>query len=303
MNEVETVLRDCGVEYTDRGGELWARCPQHKERTGKEDRNPSWSINRITGAFHCFSCGYAGNLYILLRDLKGEDAAYTFRSEIEQFGATSNVDIASVRRAVSWVDSRKRARRQVQGIPQVHLALFDPEIPKEHLDRREITAEAASRYGVLWDARTASWILPFWHPDGYLLGWQRKDAVGRGFMNVPRAMPKSTTLFGWPVVEDANVVAVVESPLDAVKMYGLGYPTLALAGSKASREQVALLEQFDRTVILLDNDEAGRAGANSLFAQMRGHAIRVFRPESFQYKDPGETPDVILDSLIARYFV
>ena len=42
------------------------------------------------------------------------------------------------------------------------------------LSARRIDLEAAQHYGVRWDPSDGAWILPIRHPDGDLLGWQRK---------------------------------------------------------------------------------------------------------------------------------
>jgi DNA primase len=58
---VEELLISKGIEYIPKGGDYEVRClsPQH------EDRHPSLRIDRITGIFGCFSCGFKGNLFTL----------------------------------------------------------------------------------------------------------------------------------------------------------------------------------------------------------------------------------------------
>jgi DNA primase len=59
MNEVEELLSTKGIEYIRSGGDLLVSClnPEH------EDTNPSMRIDKNSGAFHCFSCGYKGNVF------------------------------------------------------------------------------------------------------------------------------------------------------------------------------------------------------------------------------------------------
>jgi hypothetical protein len=298
--EVEQALSTADIEYERHGDEYWARCPQHKKRTGKPDRNPSWSIS-AKGLHYCFSCHYSGNLYTLIRDLMGVGAAKSYRAEVETFGRSGEVDTKSAKaKAEGWVHSRKRVKEP--GIPEVYLAMFNPVVPEWALTDRDISADAAEVYEVLWDDEDA-WILPFWHPTGHLIGWQVKNAHGRGFKNHPPGLAKGSTLFGYGVVEKESTIMVVESPLDAVKLFGLGYPSVALAGSKATKQQEALLGGFDRLVLALDNDAAGlneRSRLKSLFPMS---AMPKYTDLGDRYKDPGEMPDVIIDSLFARYFV
>ena len=74
MVDVEKVLLSLDIPLvSQRGEEVQGLCPMHKARTGKEDHNPSWWINSVTGAHICFSCGYKGNVYTLVADIKGID--------------------------------------------------------------------------------------------------------------------------------------------------------------------------------------------------------------------------------------
>jgi len=70
---IEGILYSLDIHVLrESGDELLAKCPLHLQRTGKEDGHPSWSINSKTYVHHCFSCGYAGTLTTLYRDLVGE---------------------------------------------------------------------------------------------------------------------------------------------------------------------------------------------------------------------------------------
>ena len=52
------VIEKQGLEYKMAGRDILVRClnPDHN------DTNPSMRIDKITGLFHCFACGYKGNL-------------------------------------------------------------------------------------------------------------------------------------------------------------------------------------------------------------------------------------------------
>jgi len=56
---VEEVLTDKHIIFTHSGGDYVVKClnPEH------DDANPSMRIDKITGKYNCFSCGFAGNLY------------------------------------------------------------------------------------------------------------------------------------------------------------------------------------------------------------------------------------------------
>jgi len=57
--KVEELLESKNIDYLPKGGDFEVRClnPEH------EDKHPSLRIDKITGIFNCFSCGFKGNLF------------------------------------------------------------------------------------------------------------------------------------------------------------------------------------------------------------------------------------------------
>jgi DNA primase len=57
--KVEEVLLDKGIDYVHGGKDIVIKClnPEH------DDSNPSLRIDKLTGMMHCFSCGFAGNIF------------------------------------------------------------------------------------------------------------------------------------------------------------------------------------------------------------------------------------------------
>jgi len=59
MNTIEALLKEKSIEYKYQGKDLLVKClnPEH------EDNNPSMRIDKVDGKFHCFSCGFKGNIF------------------------------------------------------------------------------------------------------------------------------------------------------------------------------------------------------------------------------------------------
>jgi DNA primase len=57
--DVKELLDNKNIEYISKGRDYGVRClnPEH------EDTNPSMNIDKISGVFHCYSCGFAGDIF------------------------------------------------------------------------------------------------------------------------------------------------------------------------------------------------------------------------------------------------
>ena len=295
MYDIPLALTALGIDFTDKGNEALAICPLHYERTGKEDHNPSWWINLDTGLHTCFSCGYKGNLLQLICDVKGFyfNGVYDYRAAERWLATAAEISIEDLQAALMAMPSYINESAKPLEMSEARLAVFDVP-PVEALAARNITADAASEYGVLWDSRTQSWILTLREPDsGNLLGWQEKGTVDRTFKNRPVGLQKSRTLFGVGV-QSEDVVVVVESPLDCVRLASAGISgAVAICGSSISEEQVKLLRSSNKIVAAFDNDKAGQKASKLLLELGVKYALNLF---FFNYgssgaKDPGDMTD------------
>ncbi|MGI9145810.1 MAG: CHC2 zinc finger domain-containing protein [Chloroflexota bacterium] len=108
-------------------------------------------------------------------------------------------------------------------------------------------------------------------------------APGPSYLGLPGSKP----LFGWnEALRDRRGVCVVEGPMDLLALRLWGVPGLALIGNSPRADQLALLEQFERLYVTLDQDAAGDAGAARLAAHLGHRVARVLLPSGI--KDVGE---------------
>ena len=298
------LLEELGLQgIRDQGKEITALCPMHEARTGKPDRHPSWSINRETGAHICFSCGWSGGLNALYMDLgfpvptdldlqiKVDTAKARVSRLQEAFPETKGnqgndelitKSLSGSEVPVIWTEQRLRAMKPV---------------PYRLADHRLLQPQALHAYQILWNSLDKCWVLPVRDEYGELMGVQlRQKGVER---NQPEGMEKSTTLFGLSMVSklSSTHVALVESPLDAVRLFGVGIPAVASFGAFVSKEQVELLCRYFQVVVLaLDNDKVGREAADRVERQLRGRVF-VTRLDygDLDGKDPG---DITSDELL-----
>lgn len=285
MIDVERVLLSLDISLTaQRGDEVQGLCPMHKARTGKEDVHPDWWINSVTGVHFCFSCGYKGNIYTLVADVKGMD--YFDAKDYIDSSETLPVDVLL-----------RRIRELPQYVPvdepiemsEARLAVFTTPPPIE-LKKRFLSADAVEQCGVLWDPKNEAWILPIRDPDSYKLwGWQEKGARGRFFKNQPAGVKKSKSVFNVSIMTDEPLV-IVESPLDAVRLVGLGYNAIATYGAILSEDQAKIMRRAPQVIAAFDNDQAGKKACEQMlgFARKYGMELKFFNYAGIDVKDVGD---------------
>jgi len=281
IKEMEELLADLGIEVTGtRGNEVQAKCPGHLELTGKEDRNPSWSINADTGAHICFSCGFKGGLQFLFSYMGGTE----YNPEEQKEGSKY------LRRVYEhMIKSLTHVEEEQKFIEESMLAIYTAP-PADILLSRGILPIAAEMYGILWDPRSHNWIIPIRDPKtNRLLGWQEKGHESRFFRNQPTGVQKSRSLFGYNEYSSGDMI-LVESPLDVARLASVGVlGGVAAYGAMVSKDQMKLLESAGRLVIAMDNDEAGNRSSENLFdwAKETNLSPWFFNYDGIDVKDVG----------------
>ena len=301
--DVEQALLRLGIATNQRNSELLGYCPMHLERTGREDHNPSWSMNCETGVHHCFSCGYKGTLLSLVAELlefKTEWDRLDFEAAKAWLRQNIEIDFEFISKQLEEMRNAYVAPPRPIEMSEARLAVFD-EVPEWALAARGLSQSAVYNYGVKWDSRQEAWITPIRDSETHkLLGWQEKGQRSRLFRNRPTGVQKSTTLFGFDVWISKTMV-VVESPLDAVKLASvkIGPVGVATYGAVVSDAQVDLMRQADKLIIAFDNpklDEAGKKASLDMLARSKRGGFECW---FFAYGDSGvkDIGDMTVDQI------
>lgn len=266
------------------GGEVWALCPNPKH----DDRRASnWSMRRDNGWHSCFSCQYSGSILSLALKLRFKSDVYAALDWIKSFGV-AETDWELPENIAETSNPRSRRKAEPMKIGEARLAMFD-DPPDAELAARYISRESAVAYGIKWDTKRSSWILPIRDRDGKLQGWQRK--TGKRVKNFPQFLEKSLTLFGFHLVVPGLPIVFVESPLDAARMHTAGVPNvMGTWGAKVSVAQLQMAREHTGTLIsALDDDDAGDVGNGFIWRHWVGRSL--FFMYSGKGKDPGEMKD------------
>lgn len=290
--DITSILSNAGIgPLRVSGDEVHAPCPMHAQRTGSEDHHPSWSINTTTFVHLCFSCGYKGTLNGLLLDVTGaapEDLELRLNEQ-------------------SFVRKMEKARQVIpeefeseiiEGLTEWELYNLLTDVPQRLLDFRHLMRSAIDAYEVRWSAETRQWVMPLRDPFGSLIGaqYRQKGSV----LTLPDGVEKSITLFGFPQCREFDYCAIVESPLDAVRLFGLGIPAMSSLGAWVSQEQVLLLARnFTCVYLAMDDDKTGHKSIEILSPMLRRAGTcpipwnyeGCYDDEGEPAKDPGDVAD------------
>lgn len=282
VDEMQETLTRLGLSVSDtRGDEIQINCPAHKERTGKEDNNPSLWINADSGAFICFSCQWKGNLYTLVERVGG-----IAPGQAESWVKTDLGLRARFQRLMDHKDAKRQEEPAI--IHESMLSAFVP-VPPIACKGRGLLPEMTQKYGVLWNANDESWIIPIRDPlTSKLLGWQEKGANRRFFKNTTR-VKKSDALFGYEQFEGGTMV-VVESPLDVVRLASVGVQgAVAAYGCIVSTVQFSLIRGANKVIFAMDNDKAGLEASRDLLKRAKevGLDCSFFNYAETDQKDVG----------------
>lgn len=302
---IEDVLIELGVEL-DGGSEreIRALCPVHELVKGRPDTRPSWYMNRVTGAWICFSCKQGGSLRYLV-ELLGGDTELLREVQVEAMVHT--IEEVRARRVVDFDEIEP-------DVPEVYISEYgfakNPLPPKSERRARDLRGVVCTEYNVRWDKTGWCYLIPLYDVRTHaLIGWQEKS--GSYVHNVPDGVNKSACLFGYQQYRSGDLL-VVESPLDVVRLAGYDIRAVATLGSYVSDVQIeALINAVpdDGVVILaFDNDEAGIPATKYVYDKLRWRRarsiVRVFEYPARRFgKDPGDLPIEMVHAGIASAHV
>jgi DNA primase len=174
-----------------------------------------------------------------------------------------------------------------------------------YLVHRGIKQETAEHFGVgfytgkgLMSGRI---VIPIHNKKGEMVAYAGRtlDETATERYKLPPGFNKTLELYNLHRAfqsNDKGQVIVVEGFFDAIKLFQAGFPcAVALMGSSLSDVQAEKLAAFDRVILMLDGDEAGREAAPKIAAELaRRLLVRIATvPE-------GKQPDLLSTEEIKR---
>ena len=280
-DQIRRVLNGAGVDVeAEFGNELIVFCPYHNN-----NRTPAGEISKEHGRFFCFGCQTTKSLEEFIMFMTGRSYFETLRY-IKSKGSEVNLESVINKTLYSPPDFVQYDEVLIKRLN--NQALESPRASR-YFEGRKIAKESMIKFGLGFSEKQDSVTIPMHSPDGMCIGFVARTIEGKEFKNTP-GLPKSKILFNLHRVKTSNVVYIVESSFDAIRLDQVGFPAVATLGANVSVSQIRLLEKyFNNVVLVADNDEAGKIMTEKLVEKL-GHIVTVINLDK-KYKDIGDMDD------------
>jgi DNA primase len=285
--QIRRVLNGAGIDVeAEFGNELIVFCPYHNN-----NRTPAGEVSKEHGRFFCFGCQTTKSLEEFIMFMTGRSYFETLRY-IKSKGSEVNLEAVINKTLYSPPDFVQYDEVLIKRLN--NQALESPRSIR-YFEGRKITKESMLKFNLGFSEKQDSVTVPMHSPDGMCIGFVARTIEGKEFKNTP-GLPKSKILFNLHRVKTSNVVYIVESSFDAIRLDQVGFPAVATLGANVSVSQIRLLEKyFNNVVLVADNDEAGKIMTEKLVEKL-GHIVTVINLDK-KYKDIGDMDDDTIKKL------
>jgi len=279
---LEMVLRHYEVlGLRRRRDQLAGRCPIHHGQ-----REDSFRASLGKNAFHCFACQASGNVLDFVAAM--EKCSIREAALRLQKWFAGSMPIASMERpqlALPEAQAGQLVRKEEGFNLPLRFALRGVDPAHPYLAQRGIDYATAVEFGVGFYAGpgllSRRIVIPICNQGGQIVAYAgRALDLGPPKYKLPAGFRKALELFnlhqavgtpsGVPSGPGSKTVVLVEGYFDCMRVHQAGFPSVvALMGSSLSvAQERALLRHFERVILMLDGDAAGRAASQAIAARL-----------------------------------
>ena len=266
------------------GDDIVTQCPFHG---GGQERNPSFGIcnNRANpqyGKYHCFACGAKGSIIDLINRLNNKSIDDTYGIEVAQ--SVGSVEITDERNQIRILP--RNEQKVVESVSPYELAYYR-ETHSDYLTGRHILPVIQDAFDCGYDPENQSVTFPVRRIDGSTSFIVRR-AVNLKWYHYPAGVKKP--VYGIyelsRLLPNTKSVIIVESIINALTLWGMQLPAVALLGT-GSREQIEYLNSTDirNWILALDGDVAGRTATHKLQSRLLAHTTVMPIPSGYDVND------------------
>jgi DNA primase len=287
---MQAVLEHYGINSLRMSGNnLIGCCPVHKG-----DNKNAFHVSLDKNLWNCFTRQHGGDVLSFIMEYEGvefKEAVSIARAIINSPDYKSHPCLCGACRQACPVHEPQEKSEKLNHSLKFKLKL-DPE--HSYLKERGLKKETIEYFGLglckkgIFKDRIA---IPIHDEHGNLVAYSGRSVNGeKPKYKFPRGFNKSLVVFNIHRARklEAGSLVIVEGFFDTFRVHQAGFPgVVALMGSFISEKQKELILSLNRKlVILLDGDDAGRAGTGNIIKAFRGKL-----PMIVKYLPSGIQPD------------
>jgi 5S rRNA maturation endonuclease (ribonuclease M5) len=291
VRPVITILRDLGIQKIRDNGEFFMFSSPFRS-----DEIPSMALYKSSLIVYDFGTRYTARIETFVRDVSGLD----LYRDILNMKPSQRIDLQyqSMMRKKPEDTKPTKGEHELTISGRFYSITSLTGLVREQVDgycrKRHIEDEFIQNFHVQYSAM--SWVngTPFRDrliipivEDSKTISIEGRDVSGKQTPKVVYPKDSSVnTLFGIDHLDPTKMLIVVEGVMDLVQIWTcITKNVTATFGSKVTKRQHELLDQFDSLVVIPDDDQGGREFFRSI-CEHRGYPVpSCFVPE----KDPGES--------------
>lgn len=252
---------------------IQTNCPFHKDG---QERKPSFGIHTETGKCNCFTCGWKGDLSLMISNVYG-------RYDDGQFG----LDWLVKRFNSLEVENRRFPQlklRNSTNIQEPDKIVLETELERyrnihSYMYKRGLTDEIIKRFDVGYDSETECITFPIRDLNGDCVFVARRS-VNSKFFNYPSGVNKPVYLANEFTSGKYKSAYICESFLNALTCWKYEIPAMALMGTGNSKQYEILKSLPVREYVLaFDPDEAGERATERFRRNVTNKIIREIKYE------------------------
>jgi DNA primase len=250
-----------------------------------------------SGPWVCFKCGARGHSFgSLVAKVEGisihEANSLIFRYFLNLRRKTTPEKLLE---KISHVEKKDELKKVEVPIPEEFIPVFDGKIWRvpQYLTDRGFAREVLNKFNIgfcEYGKFRYRVIIPIECENGY--SFTARDLTGKQnpkYLN-PKGANHKRLVFGWGHVNEDSDFCIVEGPLDSIKLYQYGIPSIALLGKTIHKEQLNLLFKRPKQVkvtVMLDND--AQIESYNVAMKLIAHFENVYIAKLTDGVDPGSS--------------
>lgn len=248
--------RDLLREFKTSGHNIMTTCPFHKDG---QERKPSFGVSTRDGACHCFTCGWAGSLEMMVSNVFGynDDGAFG-----RQWLSKNFLTVSIENRKPIEIRLSRGAAKQIKPVTVVTEEELDSyRYIHPYMYQRGLTDELIEEFDIGFDGNTQCITFPVLDINKNPLFIARRS-VKYKFFNYPEGAEKPVYAAHKFVDGSYSEAIICESILNTLTCWKYGRPSMALIGTGTDSQYEILKKLPVRKYILAtDPDKAGRRAA------------------------------------------